>query len=83
MFLIESSDYTPLNQLLTFNGMVTAIEVNVTLVDDGIVEGNEIFQGMLSVVTPGNIVDVIPSVSVTILDDDRKLLLFATVLVRD
>ena len=46
-------DYVPLSMDLTFNSQVKRIDLNVTIIDDNIVELNEIFSGRLAVVTMG------------------------------
>ena len=54
LFLISAGvDYVPLSMDLTFNGRMNRIDLNVTIIDDNIVELNEIFSGRLAVVTMG------------------------------
>ena len=54
--------------------MVTRIPFNVTLLDDGLVEGDEDFQVRLQIVTMGVDAELVPDdvAPVKILDDDSK-----------
>ena len=76
LFLIAPGDYLPVDELLTFSDSVTTIEVDVTLIDDDSLEGNEIFQGRLAISTSATVATVNPFLAdVTILDDDSKIIL--------
>lgn len=46
-------DYTAITVPLTFNSEVKVINLNVTILDDEIVESPEVFSGVLSIVTMG------------------------------
>ena len=67
-------DYLPItNEQLTFTSDVNEISVNVTLLDDSIVEYDESFLASLTLVTTGtNAVLVRDAENVTIIDDDSK-----------
>ena len=41
MFLSALVDYTPISEMLTFNSTVRRIEVNLDIVDDDLMEGDE------------------------------------------
>ena len=67
-------DYLPItNEQLTFTSDVNEISVNVTLLDDSIVEYDESFLASLTLVTTGtNAVLVRDAENVLIIDDDSK-----------
>ena len=67
-------DYLPItNEQLTFTSDVKEISVNVTLLDDSIVEYDESFLASLTLVTTGtNVVLVDDAEDVLIIDDDSK-----------
>ena len=69
-------DYQPLTTDLTFSPTVKRIDINVTIVDDSIVELTETFEGQLTAVTVGPNVILNPRrARINILDDpeDSKL----------
>ena len=69
-------DYQPLSTDLTFSPTVKRIDINVTILDDSIVELTETFEGQLTAVTAGPNVTLNPRrVQINILDDpeDSKL----------
>ena len=51
--LVAGSDYQTLTTALTFNSEVKLIDVNVTILDDDIVEFPEVFLSALAIVTMG------------------------------
>ena len=70
-------DYEPLSINLTFSSTVNRININVTILDDIIVELTEIFEGRLTAVTVGPNVTLDPRrADISILDDpqDSKLI---------
>ena len=69
---IAGVDYTPLDETLTFSKTVTNITVNVTLLDDNGVEGDEDFKVLLSTGSGSNVELPMPDTIVTIVDDDSK-----------
>ena len=68
---IAGVDYRPLDETLTFSEIVTKIVVNVTLLDDNGVEGDEDFKAWLSTSSGSNVV-LGPDAIITIVDDDSK-----------
>ena len=65
-------DYEPLSINLTFSGTTTRIDLNVTILDDSIVEMTEQFEGRLTAVTIGPSVILSPRIArLFILDDPQ------------
>ena len=64
-------DYRPLAETLTFSESVTMITVNITLLDDNALEGDEDFRAQLST-NSGSNVGLGPDAIITIIDDDSK-----------
>ena len=65
-------DYEPLSINLTFNDIITRIDLNVTILDDSIVEGTEEFEAQLTAVTMGLNVELNPQIArLFILDDPQ------------
>ncbi len=74
--LTAGTDYQSINLNLTFNAGVTEINVPITLLPDNFVEGNELFNTRLTIVTQGlgaMIENNMPIAPVEILDEDSKL----------
>ena len=69
---IAGVDYKPLDETLTFSGNVTNITINVTLLDDNDLEGNEDFKAQLSISSGSNVGLPDPDAIITIVDDDSK-----------
>ena len=69
---IAAVDYRPLDETLTFSESVTYVTVNVTLLDDNALEGDEDFKAQLSKSSGSNVVLPMPEAIVTIIDDDSK-----------
>ena len=70
-------DYQSLLTNLTFSSTVKRIDLNVTILDDSIVELTEVFEGQLTAVTVGpNVVLTPRTARISILDDpqDSKLI---------
>ena len=70
---IAGTDFLPLNRILTFNSDISRTTINVTLLNDNIVEGDEDFLARLEV--PSTEMDVVLSkdnATITILDDNSK-----------
>ena len=70
-------DYESLSTNLTFNREVNRTDLNVTILDDSIVELTEVFEGQLTAVTVGPNVVLNPRTArISILDDpqDSKFL---------
>ena len=68
---IAGVDYRPLDVTLTFSESVTVITVNITLLNDNTLEGDEDFKARLSTHSGSNVglgMDAI----ITIVDDDSK-----------
>ena len=68
---IAGADYRPLDVTLTFSETVTEITVNVTLLNDNTLEGDEDFKARLSTISGSNI-GLGPDAIITIVDDDSK-----------
>ena len=68
---IAGVDYRPLDVTLTFSESVTMITVNISLLDDNTLEGDEDFRAQLST-NSGSNVGVGPDAIITIIDDDSK-----------
>ena len=68
---IAGVDYRPLDVTLTFSETVTAIIVNVTLLNDNALEGDEDFKARLST-SSGSNVGLWSDTIITIVDDDGK-----------
>ena len=66
---IAGVDYRPLDETLTFSDTVTVITVNVTLLDDNAVEGDEDFRAQLSTSSGSNVNSV---AIITIVEYDSK-----------
>ena len=69
---IADVDYTPLDVNLTFSETVTVITVNVTLINDNDLEGDEDFKARLSTSSGSNVGLPVPDAIITIVDDDSK-----------
>lgn len=71
---VANSDYRPLTTTLIFMTNVLSIDVNVTLIDDDLVEGDEKFRARLVIITSGLSAELFPrdTANVTIIDDDSK-----------
>jgi len=80
--LIGSEDYDVGPYNVTFPAGDTKVSFNVTIIDDEILESNEIFQlSINSEKLPVNvIVNNLSNITVTILDDDCKLLILYNIL---
>ena len=75
--ILAGVDYESLLTNLTFSSMVKRIDLNVTILDDSIVELTEVFEGQLTAVTVGPNVTLNPRTArISILDDpqDSKLI---------
>ena len=72
---IAGVDYRPLDVTLTFSETATVITVNVTLLDDNALEGDEDFKAQLSTSSGSNVGLPVPDAIITIVDDDSKTLL--------
>ena len=70
---IAGVDYRPLDETLTFSEAVTMITVNITLLNDNDLEGDEDFKAQLST-SSGSNVGLGPDAIITIVDDDSKAL---------
>ena len=68
-------DYEPLNELLRFSETVSSVSVNVTLINDILVEDTEMFLARIAVLTSGTDIVFFPgdTAPVSIIDDDSKL----------
>jgi len=77
--LAESNDFTGISDmLLLFDQSTRRVSVNVSIADDMIFEGTEVFQASLILVDPfiPTIITVSPSLAnISIEDDDSKLTL--------
>ncbi len=76
MSLTAGSDYEAINTVLTFNADTTVIDVPITLLVDNFVEGNELFNTRITIVTQdvsAMIENNMPVAAVEIVDDDSKL----------
>lgn len=73
-FPVAGDDYEPIDTILTFSETVITISINVTLINDGFVEGDEDFQARLEILTAGTNAELFPDdlAPVKILDDDSK-----------
>ena len=71
-FSIAGVDYTPLDVTLTFSETVTVIIVNITLLDDIALEGDEDFKAQLSTSSGSNVGLPQPDATITIVDRDSK-----------
>ena len=69
---IAGVDYRPLAETLTFGETVTVITVNITLLDDNALEGDEDFNAQLSTISGSNVGLPDPDAIITIVDDDSK-----------
>ena len=58
-----------------FSETVTVITVNVTLLDDNALEGDEDFKAQLSISSGSNVGFPVPEAIITIVDDDSKAFL--------
>ena len=65
-------DYEPLSINLTFNSEITRIDLNVTILDDSIVEMTEQFEGQLTAVTMGLNVVLRPRIAQLFILDDPQ-----------
>ena len=65
-------DYEPLSINLTFNDIITRIDLNVTILDDSIVEMTEQFEGRLTAVTMGPNVILSPRIAQLFILDDAQ-----------
>ncbi len=77
MSLTAGSDYEAINTVLTFNASTTVIDVPITLLVDNFVEGNELFNTRITIITQdvsAMIENNMPVAAVEIVDDDSKLL---------
>ena len=72
---IAGVDYRPLDKTLMFSETVTVITVNVTLLDDNALEGDEDFRAQLSTSSGSNVRLSRPEAIITIVDDDSKALI--------
>ena len=70
---IAGVDYRPLDKTLTFSETVTVITVNVILLDDNALEGDEDFKAQLSTSSGSNVRLPRPDTIITIVDDDSKI----------
>ena len=68
---IAGVDYRPLNVTLTFSETFNVITVNITLLNDNALEGDEDFKAWLST-NSGSNVGLGPDAIITIVDDDSK-----------
>ncbi|XP_048580988.1 uncharacterized protein LOC116610723 isoform X2 [Nematostella vectensis] len=74
------SDYTAISETITFAPSETVREVNVTIIKDGRVENDEIFQALLSTSNSAQITLKNSTSSVTIKDDDKATITFKSTL---
>ena len=65
-------DYEPLSINLTFNSEITRIDLNVTILDDSIVEMTEQFEAQLTAVTMGPNVILNPQIARLFILDDAQ-----------
>lgn len=67
-------DYVPLQEVLTFNADILLIQINVTLNDDLISEGDEQFLARLQIISKDTMAELVPddNAPVIILDNDGK-----------
>ena len=65
-------DYEPLSINLTFSSTTTRIDLNVTILDDSIVERTEQFEGQLTAVTIGPTVILDPQIAQLFILDDPQ-----------
>ena len=69
---IAGVDYRRLDVTLTFSETVTVITVNITLLNDNTLEGDEDFKARLSTNSGSNVGLPDPDAIITIVDDDSK-----------
>ena len=69
---IVGVDYRSLDETLTFSETVTVITVNVTLLDDNAVEGDEDFKAQLSISSGSSVKLLRLEAIITIVDDDSS-----------
>ena len=77
--LTAGSDYEAINTVLTFNASTTVIDVPITLLVDNFVEGNELFNTRITILTQdvsAMVENNMPIAAVEIVDDDGKLLCY-------
>ena len=76
LFATAGADYTPvLSQSLAFDGILTSAEVNLTIVQDGLVEDAETLSAILALEdgTLSSVIILDPmSTDITILDTDSE-----------
>ena len=65
-------DYRPLHVTLAFSETITEITVNITLLDDNVVEGDKDFKARLSTSSGSNVGLPKPDAIITIVDEDSK-----------
>ena len=71
--MVAPTDYASFSIDLTFSNSTSMIHYNVTLVNDVITEGNEVFLVYLEALSTSNATFIYPSMAaVTIVDDDSK-----------
>ena len=78
LFYTVGEDYIGIDTLLTFEPTMdttSVMSVNVTILNDIVNEGNEGFEALLNIFTPGIPISFFPSnrAPATILDDDSEL----------
>ncbi len=79
MSLTAGSDYEAINTVLTFNASTTVIDVPIRLLVDNFVEGNELFNTRITILTQdvsAMVENNMPIAAVEIVDDDGKLLCY-------
>ena len=66
-------DYIPIDVSLTFGADVRQKSINVTLINDGFDELDELFNVRIMIMTSANVFINMPLESVTILDEDGEI----------
>ena len=74
MLTLPQTDFTPLEQIVTFQSNVHRACENVVIVDDDVVEDTEVFQIDVSSSDPDVILGQFSSATITVLDDDGTVL---------
>ena len=74
---VNGSDYVgQSNVLLTFNSTTTSIEVSVNLVGNNVTEGEEDFNGILTLVSTSPRVTIGPDNALATIVDDESIQIF-------
>ena len=73
LYFVASSDYESFSADLTFSKSTSRHEYNVTLINDVMTEGREVFLVRLDEVIPSSGIMITSSMTdITIIDDDSK-----------